>query len=51
LGCRLKNAAVYFDEVYAGLLGWENIFEECGVPMEHTTKLRESIKQKRNGLD
>ena len=36
-----------FDEVYVKLAGWEDVFEQCGVPGQHTQKLRESIKQKR----
>ncbi len=35
------------EEVYVKLAGWEDVFEQCGVPGQHTQALRESIKQKR----
>ncbi|MDO9042141.1 MAG: type II toxin-antitoxin system HipA family toxin [Desulfocapsaceae bacterium] len=34
-------------EVYVKLAGWEDVFEQCGVPGQHTQTLRERIKQKR----
>lgn len=49
-GLSAQKCRRLFDEVYTTLAGWENVFDECGVPMEHTRKLRESIKQKRKGL-
>ncbi|MDP3695810.1 MAG: hypothetical protein Q8R42_06830, partial [Desulfocapsaceae bacterium] len=36
-----------FLEVYAKLGEWEDVFEQCGVPGQHTQTLRERIKQKR----
>ncbi|MFA6283962.1 MAG: type II toxin-antitoxin system HipA family toxin [Desulfurivibrionaceae bacterium] len=50
-GLSAQKCRRLFDEVYTGLVGWENVFDECGVPREHTQKLRESIKQKRTLLD
>ena len=50
-GLSAQKCRRLFGEVYDGLLGWENVFAECDVPMEHTQKLRESIKQKRKLLE
>ncbi|MGV1099713.1 hypothetical protein ACUUL3_09945 [Thiovibrio sp. JS02] len=34
-------------EVFEKLADWEGVFDECGVPGEHTGRLRESIREKR----
>ncbi|MCX5875470.1 MAG: HipA domain-containing protein, partial [Deltaproteobacteria bacterium] len=49
-GLSAQKCRRLFDQVSAGLVEWENVFDECGVPMEHTQKLRESIKKKRKLL-
>ena len=49
-GLSAQKCRRLFDQVSAGLVEWENVFDECGVPMEHTQKLRESIREKRKLL-
>lgn len=46
-GLSLQKCRRLLLEVYAKLAGWEDVFEQCGVPGQHTQTLRESIKQKR----
>lgn len=50
-GLSAQKCRRLFDRVSAGLVEWENVFDECGVPMEHTQKLRESIREKRKLLE
>jgi len=46
-GLSAQRCRRLLEEIYADLSGWEDIFEECGVPWGHTQRLRESLKQKR----
>jgi len=46
-GLSAQKCRRLLDEVYVKLAGWEAVFEQCGVPGQHTQTLRESIRQKR----
>jgi len=46
-GLSAQKCRRLLDEVYGKLAGWEDVFEQCGVPGQHTQALRESIKHKR----
>ncbi|MCX5869461.1 MAG: type II toxin-antitoxin system HipA family toxin [Deltaproteobacteria bacterium] len=46
-GLSAQKCRRLLEEVYGKLAVWEDVFEQCGVPGQHTQTLRESIKQKR----
>ena len=45
-GLSAQRCRRLLEEIHASLSGWENVFEECGVPWGHTQRLRESLLQK-----
>jgi serine/threonine-protein kinase HipA len=45
-GLSAQKCRRLFDEVYSGLTGWQDIFDQCAVPWEHTRNLRASLDQK-----
>lgn len=46
-GLSAQKCRRLLNEVYGKLAGWEDVFEQCGVPGQHTQTLRESIRRKR----